>query len=408
MANRERMLTTIVATDVAGYSRLMHADEEGTLDRLKRARAITDPMAREHGGRIVGSWGDGVVAEFPSVVEAVSFALQAQAAMGDFNADTPDEAKLLYRIGVNLGDIIVDGDDIYGDGVNVAARLEALAKPGGICISRSARDQIRDKMDVAFEDLGAVEIKNIVRPVRVFRVSAATEVIADLEPGKSASPVARPTAATALPLPDKPSIAVLPFDNMSGDTEQDYFSDGITEDIITALSKLHWLFVIARNSTFTYKGSAVDVTRVARELGVRYVLEGSVRKAANRVRITAQLVDGPTGNHVWADRYDRELDDIFTLQDEITESIVGHLDTEIRTSEIERARRKPPANLDAWELYHRGLWCTERVSREDNKKALDFFQMAIKRDPNFALANAGVAYCCYHDVAHGLEPDSKV
>ena len=208
MANRERRLTTIVAIDVAGYSRLMHADEAGTLDRLKRARAITDPMGREHGGRIVGSWGDGLVAEFHSVVEAVSFALRVQAAMGDFNADTLDEAKLLYRIGVNLGDIIVDGDDIYGDGVNVAARLEALAEPGGICISRAARDQIRDKMDVAFEDLGAVEIKNIVRPVRVFRVSAATEVIADLEPGKSAPPVARPTAAAALPLPDRPSAPI--------------------------------------------------------------------------------------------------------------------------------------------------------------------------------------------------------
>ena len=387
-----RRLVAIVSADVVGYSRLMGADEAGTLAGMRAHRAeLWNPTIEQYGGRVVGTAGDSILVEYASAVAAVESSIVVQRGMVERNADLPNDSRMLLRIGINIGEVVIEGDDIYGDGVNVAARLQEIAEPGGITFSGNIHEQIEGKLDGTFTDDGLHEFKNIIRPVQVWRWSALESDV--------------PAAATVdvpLSLPDKPSIAVLPFDNMSGDPEQEYFSDGISEDIITALSKVHWLFVIARNSTFTYKGAAVDVIRVARELGVRYVVEGSVRKAANKVRITAQLVDGTTGNHVWAERYDRELDDIFALQDEITETIVGRIDTELRASERERARRKPPANLDAWELYQRGLWHAYKTTKESNEKARNLFHKAVERDPNFALAHAGIGLTCYLEVLLGL------
>jgi len=320
----ERRLAAILAADVAGYSRLMGADEEGTLAALKAIRReVCDPTIAEHRGRIVKTTGDGLLVEFASVVDAVRCAVEVQREMAPRNDAVPSERRIEFRIGINLGDIIIDEQDIYGDGVNVAARLEALAEPGGICVSRVVRDQVRDKVDFGFEDLGEQQVKNIARPVHVYRISLA----------ETAGP------KTPLPLPEKPSLAVLPFQNLTGDPEQEYFVDGIVEEITTAISRLPWLFVIARNSSFTYKGRAVDVKQVARELGVRYVVEGSVRKSADRVRITGQLIDTATGAHIWADRFDGPLDDIFELQDEVASSVVGAIEPRLRQSEIERAVR---------------------------------------------------------------------
>src|SRR5262252_6065053 len=294
----ERRLAAILAADVAGYSRLMGADEEGTLAALKAIRReLADPKVKEHHGRIVKTTGDGLLLEFASVVDAVRCAVEVQREMAERNADVPPDRRLELRMGINLGDIIKDGRDIFGDGVNVAARLEALTEPGGICVSRVVRDQVRDKLDFGFEDMGEQQVKNIARPVRVHRVLLSTQ------PGPS-NPIAETATEPSLALPDKPSIAVLPFQNMSGDPEQEYFADGMVEEIITALSRIRWLFVIARNSSFTYKGQAIDVKQVGRELGVRYVLEGSVRKGGNRVRITAQLIEALSGAHLWADRFD--------------------------------------------------------------------------------------------------------
>jgi adenylate cyclase len=310
----ERRLAAILAADVAGYSRLMGVDEEGTLAALKAIRRdLVDLKIKEHRGRIVKTTGDGVLVEFASVVDAVRCAVEVQRDMAERNADVPADKRIEFRVGINVGDIISDDNDIYGDGVNVAARLEALAEPGGICVSRVVRDQVRDKLDFAFDDTGEQQVKNIARPVRVYRVGARV----------SGSPAGETPAVPALALPEKPSIAVLPFQNLSGDSEQEYFADGIVEDIITALSRNRAFFVISRNTTFTYKGPAVDVAKVARELGVRYVLEGSVRRAGNRVRITAQLIDAANGHHLWADRYDREMADVFAVQDEIARTIIG-------------------------------------------------------------------------------------
>jgi TolB-like protein/class 3 adenylate cyclase len=309
----ERRLAAILAADVAGYSRLMGADEEGTLAALKALRReLIDPKVKEHRGRIVKTTGDGLLVEFASVIDAVRCAVEIQRDMADRNADVPPERRIEFRVGINIGDIIIDEGDIYGDGVNVAARLEALAEPGAICVSRMVRDQVRDKLDFAFDDRGEQQVKNIARPVRVFLV----------RPGAAGPASPGPTLGKA-PAPEKPSIAVLPFQNMSGDPEQEYFADGVVEDIITALSRNRAFFVISRNTTFTYKGPAVDVAKVARELGVRYALEGSVRRGGNRVRITAQLIDATTGHHLWADRYDRELADVFAVQDEIARTIIG-------------------------------------------------------------------------------------
>jgi TolB-like protein/class 3 adenylate cyclase len=374
----QRRLAAILAADVAGYARLMGDDESGTLSALRQLRTERlIPTVASHRGKVIKSMGDGWLVAFASVVDAVTCAIEIQEGLAGHEI-------IKLRVGVHLGDITHEEEDIFGDGVNIAARLQAIAAPGGIVISDMAQRSVDGKLAAAFVSLGVQNLKNIAEPITVYGWGMSA-LLAE---------------ATALPLPDKPSIAVLPFDNMSGDPEQEYFSDGISEDIITALSNVHWLFVIARNSTFTYKGAPVDVTRVARELGVRYVLEGSVRKAGNKVRITAQLADGNSGSHVWAERYDRKLEDIFALQDEITETIVGRIDSELRMSERDRARRKPPANLNAWDLYQRGLWHFYRVAKEDNEKARDFFLKAVEWDPNFALAHAGIAFTCYMEVFH--------
>jgi adenylate cyclase len=384
----ERRLAAILAADVVGYSRLMGQDEAGTLQRLRTHRHdLIDPKIAEHKGRIVKTTGDGILIEFPSVVEAVACAVAVQRGMADRNAGTPEEQKIVFRVGVNLGDIIIAEDnDIHGDGVNVAARLEALAEPGGICVSRVVRDQVRDKLDIEFEDMGEQALKNIARPLRVYRV----RVTATDERTPTAAPV---ETTPTLALPDKPSIAVLPFQNMSGDPEQEYFADGMVEEIITALSRIRWLFVIARNSSFTYKGQAVDVKQVGRELGVRYVLEGSVRKAGNRVRITAQLIEVETGTHVWAERYDRSLDDIFALQDEITLSTVGAIEPSLRAAEIERVKRKRPENLDAYDLVLRALPHAFAAMPEGGLKAVPLLERALALEPDYGLAHGLLALC---------------
>jgi len=383
----ERKLAAILAADVAGYSRIMGADEEGTLAQFKaHRRELIDPKIREHHGRIVKSTGDGVLVEFPSVVEAVRCAVEVQQGMVGRNADVPKDRRIEFRIGVNLGDIIIDPDDIHGDGVNVAARLQELAEPGGVCVSRTVRDHARDKVPFGFVDLGERTVKNIARPLRVFRVSWDV-------PGASGGRAVAEPARPALSLPDKPSIAVLPFQNLSGDPEQEYFADGMVEDIITALSRMRWLFVIARNSSFTYKGRAVDVKQVARELGVRYVLEGSVRKAASRVRIAGQLIDGSTGAHLWADRFEGALEDVFDLQDQVTASVVGAIAPKLEQAEIERAKHKPTESLDAYDYYLRGMASFYRQTREGTSEALRMFYRAIELDPDFALAHGAAAYC---------------
>jgi adenylate cyclase len=359
----------------------MGADEEGTHERLKaHLGELVDPKIAEHRGRIVKNTGDGFLAEFASVVDAVRCATEIQRGMIDRERELPDKRRIRFRIGVNLGDVIAEEHDIFGDGVNVAARLEALAAPGGICVSRVVRDQVRDRLDFTFEDLGEQSVKNIARPVRVYRVQ------------DPAAPVEEPVPASPqpLPLPDKPSIAVLPFTNMSADPEQEYFGDGIAEDVITTLSRYPSLFVIARNSSFTYKGRSVDVKDIGRELGVRYVLEGSVRKAGNRIRVTAQLVEAETGKHVWAERYDRDLADIFAVQDEITEAVTIAIAPAIADAEQQRAMRKPPGSLDAWAAYQRGLWHFNNVSAEDNALAQKFFQQAVDLDPSFAGGYKGL------------------
>ena len=377
----QRRLAAILAADVAGYSRLMGVDEEGTLSALKELRReLADPKIKEHRGRIVKTTGDGLLVEFASVVDAVRCAVEVQYEMAERNAGMPEEQRIQFRIGINLGDIIKDGRDIHGDGVNIAARLEALAEPGGICVNRVVRDQVRDKLDFAFEDAGEQRVKNIARPLRVYRI----------RPGRSAGDTMG-AAQAPLALPDKPSVAVLPFTNMSGDAEQEFVSDGIAEDVITALSRYPSLFVIARNSSFTYKGRAVDVKQVGRELGVRYVLEGSVRKAGNRIRVTAQLVEAGTGNHVWADRYDRDLADIFAVQDEITEAVTISIAPAIADAELQRAVRKPPDSLDAWAAYQRGLWHLSEANPDDNTIAQKFFRQAIDLDPTFAGGYSGLA-----------------
>ena len=369
----ERRLAAILSADVVGYSRLMGADESGTLARLKTHREeIIDPKIAEHHGRIVKLMGDGVLVEFASAVDAVQCATAFQRAMADRNADVAEEQRIELRVGINLGDIIVDGDDIYGDGVNVAARLEGLAEPGGVCISRTTRDQVRDKLDIALKDLGEVEVKNIARPVRVFRVRVA-------EPGTAAAP-GDPAARAGQPIPaDRRSLAVLPFDNMSADAEQEFFADGLTEDIIAQLSRFSDLLVISRNSTFTYKGKATKVQEVARDLGVRYVVEGSVRKAGARVRVTVQLIDAAEDRHVWAERYDRDLEDIFAIQDEITTAIVATLPGRVEADTQDRARNRPTENMPAYECVLAGKVLHHRSKREENVEA-----RAIELDPNYA------------------------
>jgi adenylate cyclase len=379
----ERKLTTILAADVVGYSRLMGEDEAGTLARLKSLRKeLVQPKIAGGRGRIVKLMGDGLLAEFPSVVEAVRCAVDIQQDMAGREAGLPDERRIRLRIGVNLGDIIVEGSDIYGDGVNVAARLEGLAEPGGICVSGKVYEEVRNKLATAFEDLGEQEVKNIREPVRVYRW---TDAAADPMPSTVG-------AQGALPLPDKPSIAVLPFTNMSEVPDQEYFADGITEDIITELSRFRDLFVIARNSSFSYKGRSVKVQDIGADLGVAFVVEGSVRKASGRVRVTAQLVEAATGNHVWAERYDRDLEDIFAIQDQVTQAIVTALTRRLETTDIDRAMRGHPQNLAGYDLYLRGRHIADRFSRKDIAEARKFLKRATELDPEFARAQSYFAW----------------
>jgi adenylate cyclase len=372
----ERKLAAIFAADIAGYSRLMARDEVGTLTRLKACRAIVDGLIAAHRGRIFNTAGDSVVADFASAVDAVQCAVAVQAAITTENAGGAVNEPMQLRIGVHVGDVMVDGENLLGDGVNIAARLESLAEPGAICVSAVVRDQVGNKLPLAFEDLGGQQVKNIAQAIRVYRVQGE-------------KPPAQPV--TAPPLPDKPSIAVLSFANMSNDPEQEFFADGIAEDVITALSRYPSLFVIARNSCFTYKGRAVDVKQVGRELGVRYVLEGSLRKSGNRIRVTAQLVEAETGNHVWAERYDRDLANIFAVQDEITEAVTIAIAPAIAEAERQRAMRRPPESLDAWAAYQRGLWHLSKVTVEDFTVALKLFETGTHLDPGFAGCYSGLA-----------------
>ena len=374
----ERRLAAIFASDIVGYSRLMGADEEGTLARLNaHRREFLEPKIAEHRGRIVKRTGDGILIEFASAVDAVRCAVEIQNGMIDRNSPEPQDRRIEVRIGIHVGDIIIEDNDIFGDGVNIAARLEGIAQPGGICVSDDAYRQVRGRLEANFQDTGEHELKNIARPVRVFQ----------FHPSGSA------LATPALSLPDKPSVAVLPFQNMSGDLEQDYFADGVVEDIITGLSRIKWFFVVARNSTFIYKGQAVDVKKVGRELGVRYVLEGSVRKSGNRVRITGQLIDAATGTHVWADRFDGTVDDIFDLQDQITASVIGAVEPSLRRAEIERARRKRPDSLDAYDLYLQALPHAYANTPVDGREALRLLEEALQLEPNYASAHGIAAWC---------------
>jgi adenylate cyclase len=388
-----RRLAAILVADAVGYSRLMEVDEAGTLKALNALRSeLMYPIIADHHGRVVKLMGDGALVEFASAIDAVESAVKLQSALCARNAELPAERQLAFRIGINLGDVMVEGDDIYGDGVNVAARLEALAEPGGVYVSDIVRQSVGSRLELDFEDLGEHQVKNIARAVHVFRIHLAGDKVAsELGSGTTLS----------VGIPHKPSIAVMPFINLTGDADQEFFSDGITEDIITALSKIRWFFVIARNSVFAYKGRPLDVKQIARELGVRYVLEGSTRKAGNRARVTAQLIDATTGNHVWAERYDGDLSDIFAIQDEMTQAIVGAIEPELGNAERERARRKPPDNLDAWSCYQRGLWHLFRFTKADNETAEGLFRRSAALDPGFSGPFMGLASVGYWNVLFG-------
>lgn len=378
-ARAERRLAAILACDIVGYSRLMGADEEGTLARVNAIRReFWEPKIAEHRGRIVKRTGDGILIEFASVVDAARYGIEIQRGMVKRNTEIPQDKRIELRMGIHVGDVLIEEDDIFGDGVNVAARLEGIAEPGGICFSRAAFEQVEGKLDVSFEDGGDQQLKNITRPIRIYRTNFL------------------PARSATLSLPDKPSIAVLPFQNMSGDPEQEYFADGMVEDIITGLSRIKWLFVIARNSSFTYKGRAVDIKQVGRELGVRYVLEGSVRKSADRVRIASQLVEAENGRHLWAERYDRSLGDIFALQDEITMSVVGAIEPSLRQAEVERVKRKRPENLDAYDLLLRAI-STDVSMPAGVAQAVPFLERALALEPDYARAHGHLAMC-----HHGL------
>jgi adenylate cyclase len=389
-----RRLAAILAADMVGYSRLMGIDEVGTVQALREHRSAADPLIAQHGGRVVKTTGDGLLIEFGSVVGAVECALGLQRLVAERNAGTPAERRMEWRIGIHLGDVLIEGEDILGDGVNIAARLEGIAEPGAICISDDAFRQVRGKVEAEFADLGEQSLKNISRPLRVYRVELAAGTNQAVTP------------PGALPLPDKPSIAVLPFANMSGDPEQDYFADGMVEEIITALSRIRWLFVIARNSSFTYKGQAVDVKQVGRELGVRYVLEGSVRKAGGRVRITAQLIDALTGAHLWADRFDGSLEDVFDLQDRVASSVAGVIEPALTAAETTRSSNRPTHDLTAYDLYLRA-YAIARSSSRQVPEALDLLERAIEHDPRYGPALADAAGCCVRIVINGRSHDPE-
>jgi TolB-like protein/class 3 adenylate cyclase len=391
----ERRLAAILAADVAGYSRLMGADEEGTHERVTaHFGELVNPKISQHRGRVVKNTGDGLLAEFASVVDAVRCAVEVQRGMAERNVPIAVDERIEFRIGINLGDVIVEEHDIFGDGVNVAARLEALAEPGGICVSRVVRDQVRDKLPHIFEELGERQVKNISRPVRVYGVRVTSAEKSAVAP------------TPALPLPDKPSIAVLPFANMSGDPEQEYFADGMVEEITTALSRIRWLFVIARNSSFTYKGRAVDVKQVGRELGVCYVLEGSVRKAGGRVRITAQLIDAATGAHLWADHFDGSLEHVFDLQDKVATSVAGMIEPALQAAETACSARRPTNDLTAYDLYLRASAMVLSSARQ-TLEALCLMERAIACDPHYGPALALAAFCCFRLLLHDRSNDRE-
>ena len=395
-----RKLVAVFAADVEGYSRLMGADEVGTLKGLTERRAILDRFIGEHRGRIANTAGDSVLAEFGSAVDAVQCAVEAQTALAEANSSLAPDRRISFRIGVHIGDVMVRGGDLFGDGVNIAARLQALANRGAVCISGATYDQVRKVLPMTFLDLGVQQVKNIQEPIRAFQVSAPSET----------QQAARERAAEAEslpPMPDKPSIAVLPFENMSGDPEQEYFADGMVEEITTALSRFKWLFVIARNSSFTFKGQAVDVKEVGRRLGVRYVLEGSVRKASGKVRITGQLIDAVTGTHIWADRFERDLTDIFALQDEVTVAVVSAIQPKLLQTEIAMATRRRPENLTAYDFYLRALQQYYLTTREGAVEAIRLAHRALELDPRFGLVAALAGASHTRNVLWGYAADPQ-
>ena len=414
-----RKLAAILVADVVGYSRLAGADEDRILARLRALRSdLIDPTLAVHNGRVVKRTGDGALVEFRSVVDAVKCAIEIQNAMVERNAGLPPERRIEFRIGIHLGDVVEESDgDLMGDGVNIAARLEGVAAPGAIALSEDAYRQVRARLDLSVSDLGATQLKNIAEPIRVYSLQVgaapgtnvgatvgmtagataganAETMAAPIQVAPQANPVTRTQDAATAPLamPDRPSIAVLPFQNLGGDPEQEYFADGMVEDIITGLSRINWLFVIARNSTFVYKGKAVDVKQVGRELGVRYVLEGSVRKGGNRIRITGQLIETETGAHLWAERYDGALEDVFDLQDRISETVIGVIEPNIRSAEIQRARRKPPENLGAYDLYLQALPHMASIMPEHANIGIGLLEQALRLDPEYAVAHAYLAW----------------
>jgi len=395
-----RRLVAVFAADVEGYSRLMGADEVGTLKGLTERRAILDGFIGQHGGRIANTAGDSVLAEFGSAVNAVQCAVEAQDALAEANASLTPDCRIAFRIGVHIGDVMVRAGDLFGDGVNIAARLQSIAKPGGVCISGATYDQVRKVLTMTFMDIGVQLVKNIQEPIRAYQVDTPGET-------REAAPARVADTESPPPLPDKPSIAVMPFQNMSGDPEQEYFADGMVEEIITALSRFKWLFVIARNSSFTFKGKAVDVKRVGRELGVRYVLEGSVRKAAGKVRITGQLIDAVTGAHIWADRFERDLTDIFALQDEVTVAVVSAIQPKLLQTEIALATRRRPENLTAYDYCLRAMQQFYSPTREGVAEAIRLAHRALELDPRFGFVAALASASHTRNVLWGYAADPQ-
>jgi adenylate cyclase len=394
----QRRLAAILAADVEGYSRLMRADEPSTLRTLTSHRAIMDRLIGDHGGRIANTAGDSVLAEFPSVVDAVECAVAVQKVLQEANSELANERRIRFRIGVHVGDVMVRDGDLLGDGVNIAARVQTLAEPGGVVLSGAAHEYVRKALPFRFTDLGPKQVKNIDEPIKAYAVAPARSVHSTITPAAEPKP---------LPLPDKPSIAVLPFTNLSDDRETDYFADGVVEDIITALSHVPRLFVVARNSTFTYKGRAVDVRTVGQELGVRYVLEGSVRRSGQRLRLTGQLIDAHEGTHLWAERFDGRVEEIFDLQDDMTTRVVGAIAPRLEAAEIERSRRNRPDSLDAYDLYLRALFAVRKMKREDSDEALGLLDRALKIDPNYAVAAGLGAWACTLRVAQNWPVDRE-
>jgi adenylate cyclase len=395
-----RKLVAVFAADVEGYSRLMGADEVGTLKGLTERRAILDRLIGEHGGRIANTAGDSVLAEFGSAVDAIECAVEAQTAFAEANSSVAPDRRINFRIGVHIGEVMVQAGDLFGDGVNIAARLQSIAKPGSVCISGATYDQVRKALPVTFVDLGVQQVKNIHEPIRAYQVGATSEA-------REAAPALVVEAESPPPLPDKPSIAVLPFQNMSGDPEQEYFADGMVEEIITALSRFKWLFVIARNSSFTFTGKGVDVKEVGRRLGVRYVLEGSVRKAAGKVRITGQLIDAVTGAHIWVDRFERDLTDVFALQDEVTVAVVSAIQPKLLQTEIAIAARRRPENLTAYDFFLRAMQQYYLTTREGVAETLRLAHRALELDPRFGLVAAMAGMCHMRNVYWGFTADPQ-